>query len=172
MGWVRAHFSERRLVYGRTEGRLACSTCHYFWKVRFSTPVAFVRTSSLPPPPPQKLPKTGYQEQENEVNCYFQFPTPLIWCHISHPSINSQPSCVGVCDSMTTLYLLPEDTEIVPTSVKVFTVVVIVLIRYNVVWTSRWRNIYFVFSGQGSMEKLVQCVSGDMMSVKGTVVRL
>ena len=34
---------------------------------------------------------------------------------------------------MNTLYLLAEDTEIVPTSVKVFTVVVIVLIRYNVV---------------------------------------
>ena len=56
-----------------------------FWKVRFSTPVAFVRTSSLPPPPPPKLPKTGYQEQENEVNCFnspphlygVTFPTPV-----------------------------------------------------------------------------------------------
>ena len=124
---------------------------------------------------PSSPPKTS----ENRVSrtrkwskLLFQFPTPLIWCHISHPSINSQPSCVGVGDSMNTLNLLAEDTEIVPTSVKVFTVVVIVLIRYNVVWTSRWRNIYLVFSGQGSMEKLVQCVSGDMMSVKGTVVHL
>ena len=158
MGWVRAHFSEQRLVYGRTEGRLAWSTCHYFWKVRFSTPVAFVRTSSLPPPPappPQKKTSENRVSRTKKWSKLFQFPTPLLWCHISHPSINSQPSCVGVCDSMNTLYLLAEDTEIVPTSVKVFTVVVIVLIRYNVVWTSRWRNIYFVFSGQGSMEKLV-----------------
>ena len=96
MGWVRAHFSEQRLVYGRTEGRLACSTCHYFWKVRFSTPVAFVRTSSLPPPPPPKLPKTGYQEQENEVNCFNSPPHLYGVTFPMHPSINSQPSCVGV----------------------------------------------------------------------------
>ena len=104
--------------------------------------------------PPQKTSENRVS-RTRKWSKLFQFPTPLLWCHISHPSINSQPSCVGVSDSMNTLYLLAEDTEIVPTSVKVFTVVVIVLIRYNVVWTSRWRNIYFVFSGQGSMEKLV-----------------
>lgn len=95
MGWVRAHFSEQRLVYGRTEGRLACSTCYYFWKVRFSSPVAFVRTSSLPPSSSQKTPENRVS-RTRKWSKLFQFPTPPIWCHISHPSIKSQPSCVGV----------------------------------------------------------------------------
>lgn len=114
MGWVRAHFSEQRLVYGRTEGRLPCSNCHYFWKLRFCSPVSFVRTSSLPPSSPKKLPKTGYQEKENEVNCFnspphlygVTFPIP-----VSNPSL---PVWVWLCVCGLWEYVCEEGTTSIP----------------------------------------------------------
>ena len=90
MGWVNAHFSEQRLVCERSEGRLACSNCHYFWKLRLSSPVSFVSTSSLPHPPEKNSRKHGIKNKK--MKQLFQFPTPPIWCQISHPSIKSQPS--------------------------------------------------------------------------------
>ena len=50
----------------------------------------------FPPHPPKKLPKTGYQEQENEVNCFNSPPHLYGVTFPMHPSINSQPSRVGV----------------------------------------------------------------------------
>ena len=50
----------------------------------------------FPPHPPKKLPKTGYREQENEVNCFNSPPHLYGVTFPMHPSINSQPSCVGV----------------------------------------------------------------------------
>ena len=48
--------------------------------------------------------------------------------------------------------------------------IVLVLIHYDAVWMSRWRNIYVVFSGQGGMEN--RFLWGVTCSSEGLVPRI